>query len=330
MSTSKKILLTFDYELFFKKSGTPENCLLKPVDALIEYMQTHKIRATFFIDVMYYLRMTQENQETIEKSKYIKEQIQKLVHLGHKIELHLHPHWLDAVYESGEWLFPTYKRYALQNMNENKITELFRIGTDTLESIARDAISGYKVTAFRAGGWNVVPFNKLRRGFEENGIIIDSSIVQNMRSCGEQHCFDYSGIDDEYYFFSDNPMEKMQYGPFMELPISTFKKSLFDKLRCKIYTANNRHRFKCYGDGLTMAGRALIIGKLQPIINVFTLELCPELIKAKLKNSKKNVIICVSHPKELAPVSFLTLEAIRQEGCEFLTTGDMLRFAKGQ
>ena len=55
-----KILLTFDYELFFGTStGTPYKCMIKPTNELIKIAERHNIRYSFFIDCGYIIKLEQ-------------------------------------------------------------------------------------------------------------------------------------------------------------------------------------------------------------------------------------------------------------------------------
>ena len=54
----KKLLLTFDYELFLgNKSGTVDNCLIIPTDMLLNVMERNGAKAIFFVDTAYIMRM---------------------------------------------------------------------------------------------------------------------------------------------------------------------------------------------------------------------------------------------------------------------------------
>lgn len=49
----KKIILSFDYELFFgDKSGTVQKTLIEPTNALLDTMDKAGLKGTFFVDVM--------------------------------------------------------------------------------------------------------------------------------------------------------------------------------------------------------------------------------------------------------------------------------------
>ena len=108
----KPCLLTFDYELFFKESGTPQACLLAPTYDLLTLLDKTGGKVTFFIDALY-LRRLQEAREHAETYAWIESQIKTMVEKGHRIELHLHPHWLDATWNTSKesWDFPSLFRH---------------------------------------------------------------------------------------------------------------------------------------------------------------------------------------------------------------------------
>ena len=56
--TMANIFVTFDYELFFGvQTGTAENCLLDPTNRLIQMAEKYQARFTFFVDVLYLMKL---------------------------------------------------------------------------------------------------------------------------------------------------------------------------------------------------------------------------------------------------------------------------------
>ena len=93
----KKVFLTFDYELFFgKDSGSLDNSLLKPTDLLLDSLKENQALATFYVDTMYIERLNSLGKLKDDYKK-VKRQIQRMLRDGHRVELHLHPHWNDAI-----------------------------------------------------------------------------------------------------------------------------------------------------------------------------------------------------------------------------------------
>ncbi len=332
----KNILLTFDYELFFKKAGTIKNCIIKPTENLIKTFDRYNIKSTFFIDALYYIRL-KENKATNYEAGLLKNQIQELVSKGHRVELHLHPHWLDAVYEGNEWSFPTYKSYRLHNLPESKITDLFVTGAQVLESIARECEKNYKVIAFRAGGWCIQPFNLLLNGFKKSGLKIDSTLAYGFFRLGSEiSCFDFRNMPNKpFYRFSDEPTIEDKNGSFYEIPITTYKPSFYSRfirrLERKKIIREQPDIFRIYGDGEGM-GLKEVYGKeiernffekiknrfLHPYVMYSLQGMFPEHLNAVLKDEKKRIINFLSHPKGIAPIYELCIDKMVDSGYNFI------------
>ena len=317
---SKRIHLTFDYELFFEKSGTPEKCLLEPTERLLSVFKKHNIKGTFFIDVLYYLRLL-EADETREVANKIRQQLQAIVAQGSRIELHLHPHWLDARYIDGEWEFPDYGKFRLQSLSEKMITDLFVSGTQVLEDIARVVQSDYKINAFRAGGFCIEPFSVLQGGFLASGITIDSSVAPGMFGLSQTHSFDFSSAPDlACYTFADNPNKMVHDAQFCELPIATYQKSLAAKLLLKLTTRFNQDRYKSNGDGKGLYFPIPLWRKFLPVRRMITLdgEMSPGELLQEVADSGREIITIISHPKSLSPMSFECLDQLVAAGHSFV------------
>ncbi|MFC5446796.1 polysaccharide deacetylase family protein [Paenibacillus aestuarii] len=315
---AKKILLTFDYEIFFKKSGTFENCIQNPVDDLISFFEKHTIGATFFVDVLYYLRLI-EHEETKHTAELLKSQLQKLVRAGSRIEPHLHPHWLDAVYINGRWEFPHYKRYRLQSLNESEIYELFSRSCRILEEIASEVEPGYKIMSYRAGGWCIQPFELMKKSFAECGVKVDSSVAPAIKGESSVHYFDFTHVQPvNHYFFDKDPAQLETKGEFVEVPITTFKCSFFAKVLRKIKNKFHRNELLQYGDGsgipLTSVSRFL------PTYEMVSLERThPDDLRRVIKRLKQDVVNIISHPKGLSQMSFKCLNQLVKENHRFMT-----------
>jgi len=305
----KKIVLTFDYELFFgERSGSIEKCLLEPTKKLLDVSRKNNIKMTFFVDVLFYQRLLEVDSDSADK---IKKQLQLLVKNGHRIELHLHPHWLDAVYKNNNWIFENYRYYRIHNLDNEKIIELFVKGKQILEDIAREIDKNYNVIAFRAGGFCIQPFDKLKKAFKESGLLIDSSVVCGIKGESVAHWFDFRSVPNkEFYRFSDNVEIEKDDGEFIEFPISTYRTYIFNKIIRKIKKLKYKKDFKIYGDGKGMSYSKNFLGNLV-IDDMFSLEnVIPSFFYELCENYNKEYINIISHPKSLSFVSFANIECL--------------------
>jgi hypothetical protein len=327
MINKKNILLTFDYELFFgSKSGSPIKCLIEPTDRLLDSFKKYNITATFFIDILYYIKLL-ESSDAAEDAALIKKQIQRIVLQGCRVELHIHPHWLDALYDKGEWSFYSYRRFRLQSLDPNEIFDLFRLCKKTLEGIAGEVSSNYRVIAFRAGGFCIQPFESLMPSFIQGEISIDSSVAPGFFGKSATHDFNFKNAPDiSYYQFTKDPVLHEKNGIFYQLPISTYKKSFFSKLRMKVAKFISPDHFKVYGDGVGLYFPIRWWRKLLPSKRMFTLdgEMMPGELHNKIKESNREWINIISHPKSLSEISYLCLDKIASQDYIFINTADAL------
>ena len=175
----KTIILTYDYELFFgDHSGTVSKTLIEPTNLLLEQFEKSNLKATFFVD---YLMIKYLGLNTDERSRsdlhLIQEQLKDIIRRGHRIELHIHPHWVDAKYNGdGTWNYCNFSHYSLNSFTEEEIIKMFVEGCEILHLLARSVEPDYKIVAFRAGGWAVQPFSLLKKAFLSADIRIDSSV----------------------------------------------------------------------------------------------------------------------------------------------------------
>lgn len=102
-----------------------------------------------------------------------------------------------------------FSHYSLADLPSEQVNLLFREGVGLLTKIVRQADANYRILAYRAGGWAIQPFYRMKEAFLECGILIDSSVAPGMtinRHNGKEP--DFSMISsNEIYSFS-NQIEK--------------------------------------------------------------------------------------------------------------------------
>jgi len=276
----KTFILTIDYELFLgNQTGTVEKCMTQPTYELVEILDINNSKMTVFWDILHYYRLTElENEHPkLKKDKQlIDEQISFLISKGHDIQLHLHPHWIDAEYRESQWNFK-YDRFSLHTLSEEEnpekidtIVGCITITKQLMEKMIRDYAPGYNVTAFRAGGYLIEPFAKLMKAFEHNNIYVDSSILPGMRNDNPVNGYDFRNYPTYYHYnFSYSPSEFSKNGKFIEFPVTTltipvFKNMLFTFIRRFKYSDLESNRL---GTG---SGESADKGKSSRIKKIFS------------------------------------------------------------
>ncbi len=211
-STRRNVIFSFDYELYLgAKSGSTDNCVLKPVSELIRILGRYKVRAVFFIDTTWLIKLKEisSRSKKAETDFYnVVSQIRELVKAGHYLFPHLHPHWLNACYleDVNQWRLTDYSKYHFHSLNMEEREFLFSSSVAILNEIIVPIQPDYRPTGYRAGGWSIEPFSDFEPFFRKYGIINDFSKIEN--------CTPYP--------FSGNLM-KDNRGEFAEFPISKVK-----------------------------------------------------------------------------------------------------------
>lgn len=317
MSKNKTIVLSFDYELFFgDKSGTVQKTLIEPTNLLLDEMDSVGFKGNFFVDYMMLKYLAMETDER-SKNDYdaIANQLRDMVRRGHRIELHIHPHWVDAKYNGdGTWNYDEFRHYGLNTFSYDEITDMFIEGTRILEDIAHTVDPLYRVVAFRAGGWAIQPFEMVKEGFEKTGIMIDSSVSSGVYIDKDNTIVDFTKAPTKSsYRFSSDVCQEDHNGKFIEVPISSYYRDLLTsaltfisnklaKGQAKI--PDGTHNRKVDTNQQTTVGAM----ERQRMPAMFSLDNQPLRTKIKIKAFKHDLMCFIDHPKDF---NSYTLKNIR-------------------
>lgn len=260
MKKQLAFLNTFDYELYLgKSSGTAENCLLKPTDLLLQILRRHQLPGIFFIDATYLYRLKEvaaSHPAAMKDFDSICSQVKQIKNEGHRVYLHLHPHWLDARYhaKASRWNLSDKSHFSFNSLTEPQREEVFRIAYQTLAAIIDNGIAG-----FRAGGLYIQPFTDFQALFVRHGIKNEFSVLRGAYSREANGCsFDFTEYIRPYaYRFENDVLKKNAKGHFTEFTINTieipFTYRLANRIAGKLLsrkTGSGR-----FGDGLPSGNR---------------------------------------------------------------------------
>lgn len=315
------IILTFDYEIFFgEKSGTFFKCIYEPVEEIRKIMNKNNIKGIFFVDILYYIRLL-EFPEMFKESILMKEQIQNLIKDGHRVELHLHPHWLNADLNNGYWKFK-YNKYRFNQLTFEEKEYIFEKGIEKLLEIGKEVKENYKILGFRAGGLCIQPFLDFKPYFLKYGLKYDSSVIKNKKIQSLGHNVDFSKTPNkEVYEFSNDINREEINGEFIEYKISSYSYNLLEKIINKIFKMFFLKKNKRYGDGegMKLYKSNNIFDKLKTTMSNYSLEniIFKRIILKKLKNEKNKNIVFISHPKFMTKEGVLFIEELKMKEYTF-------------
>ena len=304
----RKILITLDYELFFGKSGSTDKCIVEPTERLLSILDKHNIKVSFFVDSGYILKLKEymQNFDVLKKDyDLITQQIQKLSKEGHDIQLHIHPHWEDSIYDGKQWVFNT-NRYKLSDFSEIEIDDVVR-----RYSIVLEEITNIKPTVFRAGGWCIQPFDKMANALKKYGIRIDSTVYYNGKNTTSEKSFDFTDASQkDNWRFSNDPLIEEEDGCFLEIPISAVKTTPFFYFKFifnKLFGGDNH---KAIGDGsaITNSKKQILELLLKPSYSVASIDGYKASLLNRCAKQNKEQLVLIGHPKAFTPFSLNSLE----------------------
>jgi hypothetical protein len=307
-----QIFLTYDYELFFgKPTGTVEKCIIEPTNLIREIARRTGAKMVFFIDVGYIKQMLaykDQHPQVAHEYRLISEQIKDLVNEGHDCQLHIHPHWEDCSHNGEQWIMKT-DRYKLNDFSDEEIDRIVVEYRDILFQH-----TGKKVFAYRAGGWCLQPFERVRSAFFKADLELDSTVFPNGVFTEGNYYYDFRGAPNKgKWKFTNNLMEEDKEGSFWEYPISNYYYSPAFFWRLFILGRLKPEQHKPIGDGYPMPSPGLRKTMLTKgknlsasVDGLFVIKL--HRILKKNQNKGFNEMVVIGHPKACTKFALRRLE----------------------
>lgn len=318
-----KVILSFDYEIYFDGSHNYER-LLSKTDEILQIAKKHGNKLVFFIDIYYLIKLEENGLNDIYKQLH--KQILQMLQNGHDIEYHFHPHWINSKYkkDTSEWIFDP-SEYSLSDIiNKYGIihaSEYFNKGIKKMEEAY-----GYIPCAYRSGGLSINQNQSdLIQLLIDNKFKYDSSVLPGLFIDGTYVHTDHTnapkaswwkiGIDSGFLNESKNLTSSL-----IEIPIMSMRKNALPLYK-KILTSLRYRVTKIFNSIMhknkEFTGNTLNLGiknikkpntvtfdksKIQDILllKVFT---------SNYFNSEVTIMCVLSHPKSFYQQSFIVFES---------------------
>lgn len=350
------LILTLDYELYGDGSGSVFDTMIYPTDDFLKVCKKHGIKSTIFFEVMEYLRMKEEWESgnsmgyTQNPVEAIASQMQQAHLEGHDIQLHIHPHWINAVFTDGKW-HPDHRYWKLTKV-PLKADEDFPISLEALiakgkagiESVIRLVDPGYDCNIFRAGGFSLTPSEEVVKVLLKLGFIADSSVIPGAFIDNEYYSYDFRHLSlDVPYWMVDSAVERpVQTGPgLIEIPI--FSKSItrykkYDRQRIRVALRNKSSNMVKIKD--KVEGRSSLWGKVKFFLEKehLTWDFClfsrgkmQQFLRYARGFAKRSVgrfhpFVLIGHSKEfIHSNTFEKFVEANKKGLQFLTLKDAVK-----
>ncbi|PMO67496.1 hypothetical protein BCT05_06885 [Vibrio breoganii] len=261
----------------------------------------------------------------------IRQQLKKLVSLGHDVQLHLHPTWLNAELSSKGEIELNIDACDICNLDKPEIVGILKEGKEFLEGLLKPINADYECIAFRAGAWTASNHKLLIQSLYEAGFKVDSSVAKYAHMNSSYGSFDYRDCEKHTYWFVSDNLSKVCSGntesSILELPIlgqyNRFAPLLYLNRKRRL---TNRIVRKYYTNKITDSNLSRV-GKLRKVLNrdfvmadfnFIAFETLNKMIKAELlNNSDKNLnqITLIGHSKTsyFNDELLLLLEKIKDE-----------------
>ncbi len=303
------IYITLDYELFFaQESGSVEKSIIEPTQKLLEVVDPLGIKLSFFVDSGYLIALEKyKDQYPLLQHDYnlITNQIKQLHKEGHDIQLHIHPHWEDTIYNGEKWEMNT-SRYRLHHFPQEMIEKIVFEYKEVLTKLVGDTIFAY-----RAGGWCIQPFDKIKDALKKNRIWLDSTLYKDGLKDNSTHYMDFRGMPDKTQWrFEDDPLVEDENGYFMEIPICCTKVSPLFYIQYALLRKFNKKSHAIHGDGKGVGREKkdtlkMLTKSEQAVASIdgFRLSYLQKALNSYSKNPANKHFVAMGHPKALTPYS---------------------------
>ena len=309
------ISLTLDYEIYFgAHSGSAERTLIEPTEALARLATRYGVRLVFFVDALWLLRLREEaprHAALMTEHYRVARQLEALASAGHELQLHLHPHWRDTRWDGQSWQMDL-RRYRLHAFADEEIAEMTTEGCQALRALA----GAQRVCAFRAGGWCIQPFERLREPLRQAGIRIDSTVYTGGRQEGEAQSYDFTQAPEESHWrFEIDPLLPQEDGSFLEVPIASHRVSpwWYWRLAAARKLRLPGHRALGEGQAVPLSKADLLRKLFTPTASVVSMDgMKSGFLEAAWRNYQRlgmEDFVVIGHPKALTPYSLGRLEA---------------------
>ncbi len=166
------ILIEDDCEVKGNGLGNVMEHQFIPSLMMMELAQKYNVKMTFMVDVAHQLEFRKHlDKSNIRiQSDIWNEMILLMKEMGFDVQLHLHPQWLGAKYQDGNFLLSS--NWNIGQYNHEVQRELITNAVSYLNDLIKPKYPEYSVHSYKAGSWGMQPSKNLLEIFNEIGIKI--------------------------------------------------------------------------------------------------------------------------------------------------------------
>jgi len=236
-----------DWELRGNGSGDQEILQFRPMRELVRIFNRYGIRASFNAEVMQQLtfrKLQARHPELRKPADDWDANVRETYRQGHDIQLHIHPQWLEAAYESGQWRLTA--DWNILHHTPEAAFEMLTAGRDYLERLLHPIDQTYRCISFRSGAWCIAPSKHILDLLVRLGIVFDMSIVGGVRYNTKNVQLDYSDCEEDFLPYYPNMEDARRVSNKIEeiicVPTNHFSESRLHLLQKHISKARQKVR----------------------------------------------------------------------------------------
>ena len=219
------LILTNDWEIFGDGTGDYFEIQHNPLAELLGLMKEFDARITIMAEVgqqFAHIALSDRFDRAKEISSSWEGILKDAIKSGSDVQLHIHPQWLNADFDSGKWLL-NMDKWAISSLDGETIEALILKGKSYLETLLKSVKKDYQCLAFRAGAYCIQPSQVIIEKLLKAGIICDTSVTRGLINEG---FYDFSDAHSNIlpWICSENSVTKQGNSGLMEIPI--YSKSL--------------------------------------------------------------------------------------------------------
>jgi hypothetical protein len=333
--TKITLILSFDHELSLGGTDSYDHNLFAPTYELLKLADRLGVRVALFTDILCAVRYEQWDRDGFFVP-YVR-QLATALRLGHDVQLHIHPHWVDSQFIDNTY-YPS-SSFALGDFANadppNDVRGIVSQAYDALSDVCGHYAPSYRCVAYRAGGYNLSPAtDSILRALFDKGVRIDSSIIKGYKFTSGISAVDFSHMprSANWTIPVEGPLNAQSESGIFEVPIASKARTPFNNIPFLVHRLLHRNRAHDPG-GRSIHERHT--SKLEKLQRMFPRSAWPlgfddagqsqrdvasifrEHVRAHV-HEREIICAAVSHPKGMGSYEFSLMESfVRRARAEY-------------
>ncbi len=155
------IIITVDYEIFGNGKGDVKSHIVKPMNKIIDAANKYNVPITIMFEACEYITFKKYDHKLRRDLGYspmeiIKDQIREAYSLGHDVQLHIHPQFVNMKYENRKFVLEDPKK-TIEDFSIEEVEEILRKGIEAVREVTGDTNKNVEVLRLSNMPWDEAP-----------------------------------------------------------------------------------------------------------------------------------------------------------------------------